>query len=178
MNNAIILTIIIVFFFFTSCNTVIKKEETYLYHYKIKEKIMELKNSNTGFKLCMVSDEEKDTIVVNSENIETKLKLFFIDGITPSSAKEYSRIEYEKDKYKVVELSSNNKKDKVKKLLYKENEKGDFYYAMYSSSKNRLATSFTNVSFDSNGNFLIITHQDVPFSYSTKCRVEGKPIAN
>ena len=178
MNNAIIVTIITSFFFFYSCNTEVKKKETYLYHHKIKEKVREFKELNNSFKLCMVSDGKRDTIVVNSENLDTRLRLFFIDGITLKSASEYKRVEYKKDEYNVVELFSNNKKDKVKKLLYKENKKGDFYYALYSSSKNRLVTTYTNISFSSKGKFLIVKDQKVPFSYSAEYRVEGRRIVN
>ena len=178
MNNTIILTIITSFLIFSSCNTEVKKEETYLYHDKIKEKVMEFQASNTSFKLCMVSEGKRDTIIINSENLETRLKPFFIDGVISNLVSEYNRVEYKKDGYDVVELCSNNKKHKVKRLLYKENLQGDFYYVMHSSGKNRLATNFTNISFSSKGDFLIISDQEVPFSYSTNYRVEGKPVAN
>ncbi|MFT6715590.1 MAG: hypothetical protein ACJA0Q_000217 [Saprospiraceae bacterium] len=172
MNKGTITIIIASFFCFSSCATKQSSEENYLYHYKIKEKIEEFKN--TTFKLCLISNEKKDTIVIMGEDLEKRLNILFDDGLTGRMALEYEKRKYKKEGYKVIELSSNKERHSIKKLFYKEDEGGNFYYLLKSSSKNGLANQHTDISFSSTGEFLIVVKQEVLLSYSSYYRVEGR----
>ena len=116
---------------------------------EIKEKIEEFKNPT--FKLCLISNEEKDTVVITGEDLEKRLKIIFDDGLTERMSSEYEKRKYKKEAYNVIELSSNKEKHSIKKLFYKENDRGDFYYLLKSSSKNGLANQHTDISFSSTG---------------------------
>jgi hypothetical protein len=102
--------------------------------------------------------------------------VLFKHGLRNQDLEEYKEKNYNKNGYKVIEITALKEDQEIRKLLFKENSDGEFYYLIETRTLNRLASYSNEMSFASNGNFLIISHHQVPFSYDRTTRTEGKLI--
>lgn len=161
---------------FFSCNDVTSKKENFLYHQNIKELIKANEKHQKEYKVFLKADDKNDTITIECTQIEKKLAVLFKHGLRSQDLEEYNIKQYDKDAYSVVEITALKKEQEVRKLLYKENKEGEFYYMIETITLNRLAGYSNEMSFSSTGDFLIISHHEIPFSHKRASRIEGKLI--
>ena len=178
INRGVFLGVLLVLCLFSSCNEGAAEKENYLYHQNIKELIKANEKEQNYYKLFLKADGKKDTIILENAEIIKKLAVLFKYGLRKKDLKEYKCENYEKEGYSVVEISALETKQEVRKLFFKKNQEGHFYYLIKTNTVNRLANYSNEMSFSSTGNFLIISNHEVPLSYKRTTRVEGKLIDN
>lgn len=176
INRCVYGVFLLVFGLFLSCNDVTPKKENYLYHQNIKELIKANEKDKKEYKVFLKANNKNDTVIIKSAQIEKKLAVLFKHGLRNQDLEEYKEKNYNKNGYKVIEITALKEDQEIRKLLFKENSDGEFYYLIETRTLNRLASYSNEMSFASNGNFLIISHHQVPFSYDRTTRTEGKLI--
>jgi hypothetical protein len=176
MNKVFFLVLLTVLVTFNSCVQEYKEEEKYKYHQRIKNLLNASIQQNEYYRLYLKTNNKYDTVVIASNLIEKRLNILFEHGISSDEMDDYIQKKYDKGGFSVIELSAKRENKKVQSLCYKENSIGQFYYLIKTKKTNRTANFTHEMSFSSDGSFLILTRQKTLFTDSNEYRVEGKLI--
>lgn len=174
MNKLLFYILILLFTFNISCNTSFEKKEKYLFHDTLKAKIKELSQQKTPLKIYIKKEGKRDTLSPSIVDWNKQLELLLKYGISEGETTTYTEKKYQNKDYLITELTTNDEDKIVKKLRFKENSKGEFNYLIQIVKNNRLMTLTHEMEFNSSGNFLIQSKQQVSMSYVVNYRVEGK----
>lgn len=174
MNKAFFCVVLITASLLFSCVKQENNKESYLYFDKIKGTLSDNIKEGNKYQLFYKSNEKKDTVEIPCSEAEKNTMIIFRYGLNEQDLEKYNKKQYQKGNYLVTEYSAKKAREVVQQVSYKENKKGKYYYMIKTVKNNRLINSTTELSFSSEGDFLIKSNQEVPLSYSNIYRVEGR----
>ena len=161
------------FILFQSCSEVKSSKNKEVFKEQILNLIDSLETNNIGLNKYLLKDGlKKDTLMINKPDWNKELDLFKGNLISEKSLSNYILKEYIKNGLVCKEYKAKTS-EIINKTYISIRKNGSFVYFVEYNLKNRLATIQYQLTLDSEKGYLIQSYQKIPYSYTTKFRIEG-----